>query len=62
MEDLDGRMILKRMCKLVPQVGKKKNKSVEVSSVSGFWEFPQKGAERGSVLGVEMESSLFGGQ
>jgi len=36
----DGvRMRLKRVRKVVPQVGKKRNKEVEVSSGSGFREF-----------------------
>ena len=45
LKDLDGRMRLKRMWKLVSQVGKKKtrNEGVEVRNDPRFWEFHQKG-------------------
>ena len=42
LEDLEGRMRLKRTWRLVPEVEKKRNKWVEVSSDPGFWEFHQK--------------------
>ena len=43
LEDLDGKMRLKRMWKLIPQVGIKKNKLMEVSCNPGFRKFHQKG-------------------
>ena len=45
LEDLEGRMRLKRTWRLVPEVEKKRNKWVEVSSDPGFWEFHQKGVD-----------------
>ena len=39
LEALEGRMKLKRMWKFVPQVGKKRNERVEVSSDPVFWGF-----------------------
>ena len=36
LEDLEGRLRLKGIWKLIPQVGKKWNKLVEVSSDPGF--------------------------
>ena len=46
-EYLEGRMRLKRVWKLVPQAGKKKNKLVVLSSGWEFWHFHYEGVAGG---------------
>ena len=41
-EDLEGRMGLNRLWKLVPQAREKRNKWVEVRSGPGCWKFDKK--------------------
>ena len=42
LEILEEIMRLKRLGRLVPQVGKRRNEGVEMSNVPGFWEFHKK--------------------